>query len=54
MGKGFFEVPIAVNEPVKSYAPGSSEQKELLSTYKELYNKKVEIPMYINGKEIKT
>ncbi len=54
MGKGFFEVPIAVNEPVKSYAPGSSEQKELLDTYKELYNSKIEVPLYINGKEIKT
>ncbi len=54
MGKGFFEVPIAVNEPVKSYAPGSSERKELLDTYKELYNSKIEVPLYINGKEIKT
>ena len=23
MGKGFFKVPVAINEPVKSYKPGS-------------------------------
>ena len=33
MGKGFFEVPIAVNEPVKSYAPGSPERKEVLDMF---------------------
>ena len=54
MGKGFFEVPIAVNEPVKSYAPGTPEREEVLSAYKELYNSTIEVPLYINGKEIKT
>ncbi|MEH6408702.1 MAG: aldehyde dehydrogenase family protein, partial [Leeuwenhoekiella sp.] len=54
MGKGFFEVPIAVNEPVKSYAPGTPERDEVLSMYKEMYNSKVEVPLYINGKEITT
>ena len=33
MGKGFFKVPIAINEPVKSYKPGSTERKEVLSAY---------------------
>lgn len=54
MGKGFFEVPIAVNEPVKNYTPGSPEREELLATYKKMYNKQVEVPMYINGKAVKT
>jgi len=54
MGKGFFEVPIAVNEPVKSYAPGSPERKEVLDMYKKMYDEKVEVPLYINGKEVKT
>lgn len=54
MGNGFFEVPIAVNEPVKGYAPGSPERKEILETYKKMYNSTVEVPLYINGKEIKT
>ena len=33
MGKGFFKVPEAINEPVKSYKPGSAEREEVLSTY---------------------
>ncbi len=54
MGKGFFEVPLAVNEPVLSYAPGSPERQEVLDMYKKMYNSKVEVPLYINGEEIKT
>ncbi len=54
MGKGFFRVPPAVNEPVKSYAPGTPEREEVLLTYKDLYNKKVDIPLYIGSEEIKT
>tara|TARA_R110002072_G_scaffold110599_3_gene238436 strand:- start:6688 stop:8319 length:1632 start_codon:yes stop_codon:yes gene_type:complete len=54
MGKGFYKVPIAVNEPVKSYAPGSPEREEVLKTYKSMYNSTVEVPLYINGKEIRT
>jgi len=54
MGKGFFEVPIALNEPIKSYAPGSPERSEVLNTYSKMYNSTVEVPLYINGKEIKT
>ena len=54
MGKGFFEVPIAVNEPILSYAPGSSERERVLKTYKEMYNETIEVPLYINGKDIKT
>ena len=30
MGKGFFHVPIAINEPIKSYAPGSAERENVL------------------------
>ncbi len=54
MGKGFFQVPIAVNEPVKSYAPGSPEREAVLDVYKAFYSSKVDIPMYINGNEIRT
>lgn len=54
MGKGFFNVPIAINEPVKGYAPGSSERQAVLNAYKEMFNSKVEVPLYINGKDIKT
>src|SRR5690554_5902001 len=54
MGNGFFEVPVAINEPVKSYAPGSDERKEVLDMYKKMYKSKVEVPLFINGNEIKT
>ncbi|TVZ57765.1 delta-1-pyrroline-5-carboxylate dehydrogenase [Flavobacteriaceae bacterium MAR_2010_105] len=54
MGKGFFNVPIAVNEPVKSYAPGSPERDTVLKTYKALFNSQVEVPLYINGNHVTT
>jgi len=54
MGKGFFNVPIAVNEPVKSYAPGSPEREAVLKAYDEMINTKVDIPLYINGENVET
>jgi len=54
MTRGFFNVPEAVNEPVKGYAPGSPEREELLATYKTMFNSNVDVPMYINGEEIRT
>ena len=55
MSNAFFQVPVAVNEPVRPYAPGSSERSSLLDKYKELYNQSpIDIPMYIGGEEIRT
>ncbi len=54
MGKGFFKVPVAVNEPVKSYAPGSPERESVLKTYRQMYTSTVDVPLYINGEEIYT
>ncbi|MGC1473663.1 MAG: L-glutamate gamma-semialdehyde dehydrogenase [Psychroserpens sp.] len=54
MGKGFFNVPVAINEPVKSYAPGSPEREAVLAAYKEMWATKIDVPLYINGKNIKT
>jgi 1-pyrroline-5-carboxylate dehydrogenase len=54
MGKGFFKVPVAVNEPIKSYAPGSPERDEVLKTYKKMYDETIDVPMYINGKDVST
>ncbi len=54
MGKGFFNVPIAINEPVKSYAPGTPERDAVLKTYKDMFNSKIDVPMYINGKNVST
>ncbi len=54
MGKGFFNVPIATNEPVLSYAPGSKEKKEVKEMLKLLKSKEADIPMYIGNQEIRT
>ncbi len=54
MGKGFFQVPIAVNETVKSYAPGSTEREAVTNQYTSYYNGSVDVPMYIGNQEIRT
>lgn len=54
MGKGFFEVPVAVNEPVKGYAPGSPEREAVLTAYREMYNSTIDVPLYINGAHVST
>ncbi|MDA8596436.1 L-glutamate gamma-semialdehyde dehydrogenase [Flavobacteriaceae bacterium] len=54
MSNAFFTVPKAVNEPVKSYAPGSPERESLLATYAKMKEETVDIPMYINGEEVRT
>jgi 1-pyrroline-5-carboxylate dehydrogenase len=55
MANGNFQVPYPVNEPVKSYALGSPERKEVLETYQNLYNQAgLDVPMFIGGKEIRT
>jgi len=54
MSNGFYNVPIAVNEPVKEYALGSHERTELLAEYKKMYNTTIDVPMYIGNKQVFT
>jgi len=54
MIKGFFNLPKAVNEPVKNYAPGSAERIELKAKLQEMQSEKRDIPMFIGGKEVFT
>ncbi len=54
MSKGFYNVPIPHNEPVKSYKPGSPEREELKAMIYELRSEVRELPMFIGGKEIKS
>lgn len=49
-----FTVPEPENEPILNYGPGSKEKKLLKDKMAELKNGKVEIPLIIGGKEIKT
>lgn len=52
MPKGIYQVPFVGNEEVKSYAPGSAERKELLATYKKMYQETIEVPQYIGDQQI--
>jgi 1-pyrroline-5-carboxylate dehydrogenase len=55
MANAHFEVPIAVNEPINSYEPGSPEKESLIAKYREMYNQDpIDVPMYIGGKEVRT
>ena len=54
MGKGVFHVPTAINEPVKSYAPGSPEREAVSKQYAEYFNGNVDVPMYIGSDEVRT
>lgn len=54
MLKGFFNVPVPHNEPVLAYGPGSAERASLKAALNEARSKKLDIPMYIGGEEIRT
>lgn len=54
MPKGIFNVPLAVNEPVRSYEPGSDERKSLQQTYDQMWESIMDVPMEIGGKKVKT
>src|SRR4249919_1717141 len=51
---GLFRPPPAVNEPVRDYAPGSTERAELERRIAELKAERLEIPCIIGGEEIRT
>src|SRR5204862_1082841 len=48
------KIPVPVNEPVLSYAPGTSERLELKKALKDLSSHQPEIPLVIGGKEVRT
>jgi len=54
MLKGFFNLPKAVNEPVKSYAPNSPERKAVLDAYQKMWNETIDVPLYIGNQEIRS
>ena len=51
---GTRRVPPPVNEPVKSYAPGSPEKGALKARLAEMAKERIDIPIIIGGKEIRT
>jgi 1-pyrroline-5-carboxylate dehydrogenase len=50
----FFNVPIPMNEPTLSYDPGSTEKAVLKKRIAEMKSEKVDIPIVIGGKEVRT
>jgi 1-pyrroline-5-carboxylate dehydrogenase len=55
MPKGVYRVPQPVNEPVKSYAPGSRERDELTAAYQAMYSSgPVDVPMVIGDQLVYT
>lgn len=54
MSNAIFKMPIAENEPIYSYEPGSHEKIQLKAALEELKGQELDIPLIINGKEIRT
>jgi len=58
MSKAGIRIPTPVNEPVRSYAPGSAERESLKQRLKLMSTQtgkdRIEIPLFIGGKEIRT
>lgn len=53
MATGFFKVPTPHNEPVKTYAAGTPERKELKEKLAEMRKEVRDIPMFIGDKEVR-
>jgi 1-pyrroline-5-carboxylate dehydrogenase len=51
---GTFSYPAPANEPVYAYAPGTPEKSALKKAITDLKKKELDIPMYINGKAVRT
>lgn len=48
------QTPPALNEPVLSYAPGTPERASLERTLADFASRRVDIPMFIGGEEVRT
>lgn len=54
MSNAIFNPPVAINEPILSYAPGSKEREELQETVATMKAVEVDVPMFIDGEEVRT
>src|SRR5690554_1051843 len=54
MSNAIFNTPVAINEPVLSYAPGTPEREELQNTVAAMKSEERDVPMFIGGKEVRT
>ena len=51
---GIFRPPPPVNEPIRSYAPGSPERESLKRRLEEMRSQRLELPCIIGGREVRT
>src|SRR6185295_1269595 len=51
---GVRRVPQPVNDPNRSYAPGTPERAELKARLKQMASERLDIPLVIGGKEVRT
>ena len=49
-----YQVPIPVNDPVRGYETGSSDRQALKKKLRAMSAEKIEIPLLIGGKEVRT
>lgn len=54
MENAYFKLPLPVNEPVKTYLPGSEERRLLKEELARQSREKIEVPIIIGGKEYRT
>jgi 1-pyrroline-5-carboxylate dehydrogenase len=54
MSNAIFKIPPPINETVRTYAPETPERAALKAALADMKSQQVEIPMYIDGKEIHT
>jgi 1-pyrroline-5-carboxylate dehydrogenase len=54
MNNAIFKFAKPINEPVKAYAPGSTEKTSLKNALKQLATEEWDIPLIIGGKEVRT
>jgi len=54
MSLAISKAPVPVNEPIKGYAPGSPERASLKAKLAEMSAARVDMPLVIDGKEVRT
>jgi 1-pyrroline-5-carboxylate dehydrogenase len=54
MSNAIVQTPVPVNEPVKTYGPGSPEKASLKKKLDAMLGERIEIPLVIGGREVRT
>jgi 1-pyrroline-5-carboxylate dehydrogenase len=47
-------IPVPVNEPINSYAPGTPARAELKARLASMADERIDIPLFIGGREVRT